>query len=97
MRSEEEIKEYLVGSLNAIVFTDKEYEEYKLLMIEEANDILTNKERYIISSPLPVHSKLSRINDLIDFFTIQEEKEIVRDLEALRESVRLRFYFKEFV
>ena len=97
MRSEEEIKEYLADSLNAFVFTHKEYEEYRLLMIEEANDILSNKERYIISSPLPVHSKLSRINDLIDFFTIQEEKEIVRDLEALRESVRLRFYFKEFV
>jgi len=97
MRSEEEIKEYLIDSLNAVVFTGREYEEYKLLMIEEANDILSDKKRYVISSPLPIHSKLSRINDLIDFFTIQEEKEIVKDLTALRDSVRLRFYFEEFV
>jgi hypothetical protein len=97
MRTEEEIKEYLADTLNAIVFSGREYEEYKLLMIEEANDILSNRERYVISSPLPIHSKLSRINDLIDFFTLQEEKEIVRDLENVRDSIRLRFYFKEFV
>lgn len=97
MRTEEEIKEYLADTLNAIVFSGREYEEYKLLMIEEAKDILSNRERYVISSPLPIHSKLSRINDLIDFFTLQEEKEIVRDLENVRDSIRLRFYFKEFV
>lgn len=97
MRSEEEIRRYFIDPSDVVVFSHDEYEEYKLLMIEEANDILSNRERYVVLSPLPVYSKLSRINDLVDFFTVEGEKEIVRDLEVIRDSIRLRFYLKEFV
>ncbi len=94
--SEEDLKIYL-DSLNAIVFNEKDYEEYKLLMIEEAKDILTNKEKYITLNPMSLSSKISRLNDLIDFFTIQEEDEIVKDLNVVKSSIKLRFYLKEFV
>ncbi len=94
--SEEDLKVYL-DSLNAIVFNEKDYEEYKLLMIEEAKDILTNKEKYITLNPMSLSSKISRLNDLIDFFTIQEEDEIVKDLNVVKSSIKLRFYLKEFV
>jgi hypothetical protein len=42
-------------------------------------------------------TRISRLNDLIDFFTMEEEKEIVRDLNLVKTSIKLRFYFKEFV
>ena len=96
MMSEEEVKIYL-DSLNAVVFSEIEYEEYKLLMIEEAEDILSNKEKYIILNRMPLTSKISRLNDLIDFFTIQEEAEIVKDLNMVKSSIKLRFYLNEFV
>lgn len=96
MMSEEEVKIYL-DSLNAVVFSEIEYEEYKLLMIEEAEDILSNKEKYIILNRMPLTSKISRLNDLIDFFTIQEETEIVKDLNMVKSSIKLRFYLNEFV
>lgn len=94
--SEEEVKVYL-DSLNAVVFSERDYEEYKLLMIEEAEDILSNKEKYIILNRMPLVSKISRLNDLIDFFTIQEENEIVKDLNVVKSSIKLRFYLNEFV
>lgn len=96
MMTEEEIRAYL-DSLSAVVFEGKDYEEYKLLMIEEAKDILSSKEKYITSNPMALSSKISRLNDLIDFFTIQEEDEIVKDLNMVKSSIKLRFYLKEFV
>ena len=96
MMTEEEIRAYL-DSLSAVVFEGKDYEEYKLLMIEEAKDILSSKEKYITSNPMTLSSKISRLNDLIDFFTIQEEDEIVKDLNMVKSSIKLRFYLKEFV
>jgi hypothetical protein len=96
MMTEEEIKEYL-GSLNSMAFTKSEYDEYKLLMIEEAEEIICHKEKYINFDDLPIMTRISRLNDLIDFFTMEEEKEIVRDLNMVKTAVKLRFYFKEFV
>lgn len=56
--TEEEIKEYL-GSLNAMAFTKSEYDEYKLLMIEEAEEILCNKEKYINFDKLSIMTRIS--------------------------------------
>jgi hypothetical protein len=96
MMTEEEVKKYL-DSLNSESFTGREYEEYKLLMIEEAEEILCNKEKYINFDDLPIMTRISRLNDLIDFFTLEEEPEIVSDLTMVKNSVKLRFYFVEFV
>ena len=94
--TEEEIKEYL-GSLNAMAFTKSEYDEYKLLMIEEAEEILCNKEKYINFDKLSIMTRISRLDNLIDFFVIEEEKEIVNDLNLVKTSVKLRFYLKQFM
>ena len=94
--TEEEIKKYL-SSLNAMVFTKSEYDEYKLLMIEEAEEILCSKEKYINFDDLPLTVRISRLDNLIDFFVMEGEKELVNDLNLVKTSVKLRFYLNEFI
>jgi hypothetical protein len=68
------------------------YDEYKLLMIHEAESILTNKPSYILHTPIPIPDKISRISDLLDFFILEEEQEIVDDLLLVRNSIKIKMF-----
>ena len=69
-----------------------EFYEYRLLMIEEAEHILSDKKSYIQSTFLPDHAKLLKISDLIDFFILEGEDLIVSDLANMEDSIRIRIF-----
>jgi len=71
-----------------------EFYEYRLLMIEEAEHILSDKKSYIQSNFLPDHAKLLKISDLIDFFILEGEDLIVSDLANMEDSIRIRIFMK---
>jgi hypothetical protein len=68
------------------------YDEYKLLMIHEAESILSNKPSYILRTPIPITDKISRISDLLDFFVVEGENEIVEDLLLVRNSIKIKMF-----
>ena len=73
-----------------ILRDSEDFSEYRLLMIEEADFILSNKKEYIQQSFLPDEIKIIRICALIDFFILEDEDSIVDDLLKLEEVIRLK-------
>lgn len=78
--------------LSEYSLSDIEFNEYRLMMIEEAEHILTHKKFYIQDDFLPYTAKIMRISDLIDFFTLEGEDLIVRDLVHMEDSIRIRIF-----
>jgi hypothetical protein len=68
----------------------QEFSEYRLLMIEEAELILSNKKDYIQQNFLTDEAKIMRISDLVDFFILEEEPLIVGDLTTMGDIIRLK-------
>ena len=68
----------------------QEFSEYRLLMIEEAEFILSNKKDYIQQNFLPDEAKIMRISDLSDFFVLEDEPTIVDDLTIMGDIIRLK-------
>lgn len=67
----------------------EEFEEYRLLMIEEAEYVLTNKQKFI-QCDIPYDVKIMRISDLTDFFLLEEENIIVDELSSIDDALRIR-------
>ena len=78
-----EISKYDIESM-------QEFSEYRLLMIEEAEFILSNKKDYIQQDFLPDEAKIMRISDLSDFFVLEDEPTIVDDLTIMGDIIRLK-------
>ena len=78
-----EISKYDIESM-------QEFSEYRLLMIEEAEFILSNKKDYIQQNFLPDEAKIMRISDLSDFFVLEDEPTIVDDLAIMGDIIRLK-------
>ena len=78
-----EISKYDIESM-------QEFSEYRLLMIEEAEFILSNKKDYIQQNFLPDEAKIMRISDLSDFFVLEDEPTIVYDLTIMGDIIRLK-------
>ena len=78
-----EISKYDIESM-------QEFSEYRLLMIEEAEFILSNKKDYIQQNFLPDEAKIMRISDLSDFFLLEDEPTIVDDLTIMGDIIRLK-------
>ena len=70
----------------------EEFNEYRLLMVEEAEHILSDKKSYIQSDFLPDQAKILKISDLIDFFILEGEDLIVGDLVNMEDSIRIRIF-----
>lgn len=68
------------------------YNEYRLLMIHEAEGILSNKPSYILHTPVPIADKIARISDLLDFFVVENEQAIVDDLILVRNSIKIKMF-----
>ena len=68
------------------------YDEYKLLMIHEAESILSNKSSYILHTSISIPHKISRISDLLDFFIVEGENDIVEDLILIRNSIKISMF-----
>jgi hypothetical protein len=68
------------------------YNEYRTLMIHEAEGILSNKPSYILHTPIPIQDKIARISDLLDFFVLENEQDIVDDLIMTRNSIKIKMF-----
>jgi hypothetical protein len=68
------------------------YNEYRVLMIHEAEGILSNKPSYVLHTPIPIQDKISRISDLLDFFVVENEQDIVDDLIMIRNSIKIQMF-----
>ena len=69
------------------------YEDYRILMLIEAEEILSDKKRYISQDPTPPRIKFIKIQDLLNFFYVEEEHDIYNELFSVYKAI----YFKDLL
>jgi hypothetical protein len=72
------------------VVPDEDFEQFRLLNIEEAEFILFDATSYVNDDIIPIEEKIIRTCDLVDFFILEGEKEIVKDLIKVENALYIK-------
>lgn len=67
-----------------------EFRKYQKAILSEARVFLENKIEFLQNSSISVNYKLLRLTELITFFELEGEKEIVSELVSLAEALRIK-------
>ena len=67
-----------------------EFRSYQRCMREEARSFLQNKGEFLSCNYLSTDYKLIRLSELVDFFILEESKEIVDELSSMGEALRVK-------
>lgn len=71
-------------------------EEYKIFMEENFRVILLHKRSFIMDSYFSNVFKIERIDELIDFFLLEEEYEKCSELSRIRDILELKVVVQEY-
>jgi hypothetical protein len=71
-----------------------DYEYYRDIILEETELILKEKKRYIQTESIGVAIKLTSLDEMIDFFFIEEEFVVVEELSNMRKAIIIRHFLK---
>ena len=71
------------------------FEEYRAFMYENCEIILRNKFEFIADNYISASFKSERVQELLDFFLLEEEYEKCSDLIKIKEAVEIQFLFQE--
>jgi hypothetical protein len=71
------------------------FEEYRAFMYENCEIILRNKFEFIADNYFSASFKSERVQELLDFFLLEEEYEKCSDLIKIKEAVEIQFLFQE--
>lgn len=74
-----------------------DYAEYRKIILEEAELVLKSKKRYIQTESIAPQIKLFTLDEMADFFYLEDEHEIVNEFIGLRKAVILRHFLRERV
>jgi hypothetical protein len=70
------------------------FEEYCMFMYENCEIILKNKFEFIADSHFSPSFKCERIQELLDFFLLEEQYEKCSELHKIKEAVEIQFLFQ---
>ena len=70
------------------------YDSYRKFILEEAELVLKERKRYIQTNSIGSITKLFNIDQMIDFFYLEEEYEIVQELSELKKAIMVKHFFK---
>jgi hypothetical protein len=71
------------------------FEEYCEFMYENFKIILKNKFEFISDTYFSASFKCERIQELLDFFLLEEEYEKCSELIKIKDAVEIQFLFQE--
>lgn len=77
--------------------TPEEYEDFRLVMLEEALLILSDKRKYLKSDSLNTASKIFHLDRLSDFFFLEDELEVISEFNSLKKTVIIRHFLKDHI
>jgi len=72
----------------------EDYEDYKKLLTETYNMILKEKRSFMVDPYFSHAFKFERIQELIDFFVLEEEYEKCKELRKIREAIEIQNLLK---
>jgi hypothetical protein len=71
-----------------------DYEYYRDIILEETELILKEKKRYIQTESIGTSLKLTSLDEMIDFFYLEEELIVVEELANMRKAIIIRHFLK---
>lgn len=77
--------------------TPEEYDDFRLIMLEEAFLILSDKGKYIKSDSLSTASKIFHLDRISDFFFLEDELEVISEFNSLKKTVIIRHFLKDHI
>ena len=69
--------------------------EYRKFMIENFDLIRRNKSYFLRDNKFSIDFKLDRINELLDFFVIEEDFEKCSELSSIKELLEIKMIINE--
>jgi len=74
---------------------DQGFDEYVEFIKENYFMISSNKMEFIRDNTLSVRSKLERIQELLDFFCLEEDEEKCDLLEKIKGALEIKYVYEE--
>ena len=71
------------------------YDLYRKFILEEAELVLKERKRYIQTNSIGSITKLFNIDQMIDFFYLEEEYEIVQELSELKKAIMVKHFLRD--
>lgn len=70
------------------------YDLYKKFIIDEAELVFKEKKKYIQTNSINSITKVFTLDQMIDFFYLEGEKDIVNELSNIREAIVIKHFLK---
>ena len=71
------------------------YDSYRRYILEEAILVLKERKRYIQTNSIGSITKLFNLDQMIDFFYLEEEYEIVQELSGLKKAILIKHFLRD--
>ncbi len=69
--------------------------EYREFMMDTFKLIQRNKSYFLRETKFPTHFKLERIDELLDFFVVEEDFEKCLELSSIKELLEIKLIINE--
>jgi hypothetical protein len=69
--------------------------EYREFMLDTFKLIQRNKSYFLRETKFPTHFKLERIDELLDFFVVEEDFEKCSELSSIKELLEIKLIINE--
>ena len=71
------------------------YDLYRKFILEETELVLRERKRYIQTNSIGSITKLFNLDQMIDFFYLEEEYEIVQELSELKKAIMVKHFLRD--
>jgi hypothetical protein len=71
------------------------YDSYRRFILEETELVLRERKRYIQTNSIGSVTKLFNLDQMIDFFYLEEEYEIVQELSELKKAIMVKHFLRD--
>jgi len=71
------------------------YDSYRRFILEETELVLRERKRYIQTNSIGSITKLFNLDQMIDFFYLEEEYEIVQELSELKKAIMVKHFLRD--
>ena len=73
------------------------YDSYRRFILEETELVLRERKRYIQTNSIGSVTKLFNLDQMIDFFYLEEEYEIVQELSELKKAIMVKHFLRDLI
>ena len=77
-----------------VIDNSENYQAYRSLVLEETEKILSNKKVFLLGGRKEIDRKIVKISSLTDFFYVEGEYEIIKELNNISMALQVRRFLR---